>query len=83
MKRLPPPPPAPEENMTTNNPKQANVPEADGDLLRSAAKAIGTTLGKIAVKTGIATAPAPAANVGKKAVSKKKPRRPRRPSPPN
>jgi hypothetical protein len=72
MKRTPPPL-ATEENMTTSNPKQTSVTETDSDLLTTAAKAIGTTLGKIAVKAGIATPPAPATKVRKKVASKKKP----------
>jgi hypothetical protein len=71
MKRTRPPLPL-EETMTISNQKQTNVPEADNDLLTTAAKAIGTTLGKIAVKTGMAKAPAPASKVRKKAASKKK-----------
>src|SRR4029077_20043533 len=46
-----------EEEMTTT----------DNDALTTAAKAIGTTLGKIAVKTGMATPPASAPKVAKKA----------------
>ena len=67
------PPLALEENMTTSNPKQTSVTETDNDMLTTAAKAIGTTLGKIAVKTGIAHAPASAVKVRKKVASKKKP----------
>ena len=59
--------------MTISNQKQTSVTETDSDMLTTAAKAIGTTLGKIAVKTGIAKAPAPAAKVRKKVASKKKP----------
>lgn len=44
----------------------------DNDALTTAAKAIGTTLGKIAVKTGIAKAPATAPKVAKKAATVKK-----------
>jgi hypothetical protein len=51
-----------EEEMTTN----------DNDALTTAAKAIGTTLGKIAVKTGIATPPASAPKVAKKAAAAKR-----------
>jgi hypothetical protein len=69
MKRSPAPP-ALEENMPVNN--QTNVSDTESDLLTTAAKAIGTTLGKIAVSTGIAKAPAPASKVRKKAPSKKK-----------
>jgi hypothetical protein len=63
MKRLRQvPSPKPEEQMTTS----------DGDVLTTAAKAIGTTLGKIAVKTGIAKPPATTAKTPKKvAVAKK------------
>jgi len=66
MKRLrQPPAPSQEEDM-------ANKTPADTDALTTAAKAIGTTLGKIAVKTGIAKPPATAAKVPKKAAVKKK-----------
>ena len=51
-----------EEEMTTT----------DNDALTTAAKAIGTTLGKIAVKTGIAKAPATEPKVVKKAATVKK-----------
>jgi len=67
-----------EEEMTISDQKETKAPETDSDLLTTAAKAIGTTLGKIAVKTGIAAPPAPAtpaantAQVRKKAVPKKK-----------
>jgi len=44
----------------------------DNDALTTAAKAIGTTLGKFAVKTGIATPPASAPKVTKKAATAKK-----------
>ena len=44
----------------------------ESDLLTTAAKAIGTTLGKIAVKAGIATPPAAPAKVLGKAAAKKK-----------
>lgn len=55
-------------------PKQEEeMTQPDSDLLTTAAKAIGTTLGKIAVKTGIAKAPAPAPKVQKKVASKKTP----------
>ena len=53
-----PPEPRQEEEMTVK--------------LTTAAKAIGTTLGKIAVKTGIATPAAPATQIRKKAAPKKK-----------
>ena len=51
-----------EEQMTAN----------DNDALTTAAKAIGTTLGKIAVKTGIAKPPASVTKVPKKAATAKK-----------
>jgi hypothetical protein len=44
----------------------------DNDALTTAAKAIGTTLGKIAVRTGIAKPPASVTKVGKKVALKKK-----------
>lgn len=44
----------------------------DNDALTTAAKAIGTTLGKIAVKTGIAKPPANEPTVVKKAPRAKK-----------
>lgn len=66
MKRLRQPhAPSQEEEMTKKTP-------ADSDVFTAAAKAIGTTLGKIAVKTGIAKTPATVAKVPKKAVAKKK-----------
>ena len=46
------------------------TPDTENDLLTTAAKAIGTTLGKMAVKAGIATPPARAK--AKKAAPKKK-----------
>jgi hypothetical protein len=52
----------PEEEMTAT----------DNDALTTAAKAIGTTLGKIAVKTGIAKPPAAVPKVVKKAAATKK-----------
>jgi hypothetical protein len=67
MKRQPPPRPI-EENMTSNE-KQ---PETTTDLLTTAAKAIGTTLGQIAVKTGMAKPPARVAKAPKKAATKKR-----------
>ena len=64
------PAPAPGEEM--NSPKQSNAPkESDSDVLTTAAKAIGATLAKIAVKTGIAKAPDPPP-VRKKAAVKRK-----------
>ena len=63
MKRLRlPSAPRQEEEMTVN----------DNDALTTAAKAIGTTLGKIAVKTGMVKPPAGPAKVRKKAAAKKK-----------
>jgi hypothetical protein len=63
MKRLRQPlAPKPEEQMTTS----------DGDVLTTAAKAIGTTLGKIAVKTGIAKPLASTAKAPKKVTVVKK-----------
>ena len=44
----------------------------DNDALTATAKAIGTTLGKIAVRTGIAKPPIAVTNVQKKAASAKK-----------
>ena len=63
MKRVRlPPAPRQDEEMTVN----------DSDALTTAAKAIGTTLGKIAVKTGIAKPPANPAKARKRvAVAKK------------
>jgi hypothetical protein len=49
-RRRMPPAPAQEEQMTAN----------ETDALTTAAKAIGTTLGKLAVKTGIVSPPQPA-----------------------
>ena len=54
--------PIQEEEMTVN----------DTDALTTAAKAIGTTLGKLAVKTGIVTPPAELAKPAKKVAAKKK-----------
>ena len=51
---------------------RADASEPDGSVLSSAAKAIGATLGKIAVKTGIAKPSAEIEAVPKKAASKKK-----------
>ncbi len=72
MKRVSPPPVS-EESMAIADRKHTEAPQDDRDLLTTAAKAIGTTLGKIAVKTGIAKPPAPTAKVRKKAAAKKKP----------
>lgn len=62
-----------EEEMKISDSKQAKTSEPESDVFTIAAKAIGTTLGKIAVKTGIATPPAPAAPARKKAAAIKKP----------
>jgi hypothetical protein len=63
MKRLrKPPEPSEEEKMA----------KSDSDALTTAAKAIGTTLGKIAVKTGMAHPAAAAATVPAKVSAKKK-----------
>ena len=59
-----------EEHMTSSDQKQ--TPEIESDLLTTAARAIGTTLGKIAVKAGIATPPAAPAKMPGKAAAKKK-----------
>ena len=48
------------------------MPVNDNDALTTAAKAIGTTLGKIAVKTGMVKPPGGTAKVRKKAAVKKK-----------
>ena len=73
MKRLRQPlAPIQEEEMKISDPKQAKTSEPESDVFTTAAKAIGTTLGKIAVKTGIAKAPAPAAPTRKKAAATKK-----------
>jgi hypothetical protein len=64
MRRVAPPLTV-EEEMT-------KLPETDSDMLTTAAKAIGTTLGKIAVKTRIAKPPARAAAAPRKAAPKKK-----------
>lgn len=70
MKRLrQPPAPSQEEEMTK---KTTNKTPAESDVFTTAAKAIGTTLGKIAVKTGIAKTTATVAKVSKKAVANKK-----------
>ena len=63
MKRVRvPPAPTQEETMTANK----------NDALTTAAKAIGNTLGKIAVKTGMVTPPAKTTKVRKKVAAKKK-----------
>ena len=59
------------EQMKISESKQAKTSEPESDVLTTAAKAIGTTLGKIAVKTGIAKPPAPAAKARKKTAAKK------------
>ena len=64
MKRLRQPP------ITFSSEEQ--MTETDNDALTTAAKAIGTTLGKIAVKTGIAKPPATEPTVVKKAPRAKK-----------
>ena len=67
--------PANEVQMTARNDtarKDSEVPGNDQDMLTTAAKAIGSALGKIAVKTGIANAPAePPAKPRRKAPAKK------------
>ena len=57
-----PPAPRQEDEMTVN----------DNDALTTAAKAIGSTLGKLAVKAGIVTPPAEPAAPPRKAAAKKK-----------
>jgi hypothetical protein len=52
--------------------QEEEMTATDDDALTTAAKAIGTTLGKIAVKTGIATPPATAPRVVKKVATAKK-----------
>jgi hypothetical protein len=52
--------------------QEEQMTETDNDALTTAAKAIGSTLGKFAVKTGIAKPPASAPKVGKKVSAKKK-----------
>jgi hypothetical protein len=69
MKRVSPPLTV-EEEMTISDEKQTKASE--DDLLTTAAKAIGTTLGKIAVKAGIAKPPAPATKLRRKAAARKK-----------
>ena len=53
-------------------PRQEEDMKPESDVLTTAAKAIGTTLAKIAVKTGIAKAPAQVTKVPKKVAPKKK-----------
>jgi hypothetical protein len=71
MKRTSPPR-ALEDHMTISDEKHTTAPENESDMLTTAAKAIGSTLGKIAVKTGIAKPPAPATKVRPKVAAKKK-----------
>jgi hypothetical protein len=71
MKRANPPLTV-EDHMTIRDEKQTRTSGTESDLLTTAAKAIGTTLGKIAVKTGIAPQPAPAAKVREIVAPKKK-----------
>jgi hypothetical protein len=52
---------------------QKKAPEASSDMLTTAAEAIGSTLGKLAVKTGIAKPPARAPKRRKPAGKKKAP----------
>jgi hypothetical protein len=52
--------------------QEEEMTATDNDALTTAAKAIGTTLGKIAVRTGIAKAPFAVTKVRKKVASKKK-----------
>jgi hypothetical protein len=52
---------------------QKKAPEASGDLLTTTAEAIGSTLGKLAVKTGIAKAPDRASKRRPKPAKKKPP----------
>ena len=74
MKRMRQPlAPTQEEEMKISESKQAKTSESDSNVFTTAAKAIGTTLGKIAVKTGIAKPPAPAAKPRKKTAAGKKP----------
>jgi len=61
-----------EETMTSRDHKETETPPVENDMLTTAAKAIGTTLGKIAVRSGMATPPPAAARVPKKAAPKKK-----------
>ena len=63
--RLPPAPPTPKE-------EEEEMTKADSDALTTAAKAIGTTLGKLAVKTGMAKPPASPTIARKKVAAKKK-----------
>ena len=65
--------PRQEEEMKISDSKQSMTSQPESDVFTTAAKAIGTTLGKIAVRTGIAKSPAPAVTARKKAVAAKKP----------
>jgi len=65
--------PIQEEEMKISESKQAKTAQPESDVFTTAAKAIGTTLGRIAVKTGIAKPPAPAAKARKKTAPAKKP----------
>ena len=51
---------------------QKKAPEASSDLLTTTAEAIGSTLGKLAVKAGIAKSPARASKRQSKPAGKKK-----------
>ena len=70
MKRQPPPR-VMEDSTTMSKPEQSDPGGDTSDLLTTAAKAIGTTLGQLAVKTGIAKPAARAARVPKKPAPKK------------
>lgn len=58
-------------DMKRVSPSPAETKTPEGDLLTTAAQAIGTTLGKIAVKAGIAKPPAPIAKAPGKVESRK------------
>jgi hypothetical protein len=76
MKRTRQVAPRQEESMSVHDRsgdlQQGKATEHDGDVLTTAAKAIGATLGKLAVKTGMAKPPAAVPKVLKKVASKKK-----------
>ena len=76
MKRSTLMPPTPsltiEDEPIMSESKKKKTPEADDDLLVTAAKAIGSTLGKMAVKSGIAKPAEPAVRARKKASPKTK-----------
>ena len=57
--------------MTVSDQKQTKAPEADSNLLKTAAKVIGTTLGRIAVRAGIAQPPAQATTPRKRVAKRK------------